>query len=227
MAHELVVPVIMCTWRRPEYFKRTLKNLAKQRGVRVHLYVWNNNPGIAEYLEKDAADASIEVTFRHSEQNVGGFGRFYFARELVGEYPYVVFIDDDQFFGSKAIAQLAAEAAPTTASSWWAYRFVRPPRYWLRRSVRPGKPAHYIGTCGMVIDNSIFADPRLFECPEEFWFIEDVWLSYVANHLHGWKLTGSAAKFRFKPDLRNQFSGLINDKGRFVAYLMDQGWQLS
>ena len=214
----------MCTWRRPEYFRQTLQCLQIQRGVRIELHVWNNNPEIADRLEQDAATSPIAVTFRHSDSNIGGFGRFYLARELAPRHPYVVFVDDDQLFGPHTIATLRNEARPRTASGWWAYRFLLPPSYWLRVPVRPGKRAQYLGTCGMVIDTSIFADDRVFECPDRFWFVEDVWLSYVATHLHRWSLRKSRANLWFIPDTRNQFAGLIREKHEMLRYLTARGW---
>ncbi|WP_188756233.1 glycosyltransferase family 2 protein [Microbacterium album] len=224
MTESRSLPVVMCTWRRPEYFRRTLRSLEAQEGVTVALHVWNNNPDITEELERAAADSTVPVTFRHSATNVGGFGRFYLARELAGEHPYVVFIDDDQLFGATTMATLLSEARPRSASGWWAYRFIAPPHYWLRLPVRKGRRAHYLGTCGMIVDASIFADERVFECPDRFWFVEDVWLSYVAGHLRRWTLRRSRATFLFIPDTKNQFTGLIREKYEFMRYLTSRGW---
>lgn len=218
------VPVVMCTWRRPHYFGRTLRSLEAQQGVRVALHVWNNNPAIAEGLERTAAHTGFPARFHHSAENVGGFGRFHLARELAPTHPHVVFIDDDQLFGPRAIATLAGEAQPRSASGWWAYRFPLPPHYWLRVPVRRGGRAEYLGTCGMIIDSSAFLEERLFECPERFRFVEDLWLSYVADHLLGWTLRRSRARFRFIPDTRNQFTGLIGEKTEFLRHLTAQGW---
>lgn len=214
----------MCTWRRPEYFPRTLRALQAQTGVAVELHVWNNNPGIVDELERAAAGSSLPVRFHHHHENIGGFGRFHLARDLADDHPHVVFIDDDQLFGPGTLATLWSEARPRSASGWWAYRFLFPPHYWLRLPVRRGHRAQYLGTCGMIIDTAIFRDERVFECPDRFRFVEDVWLSYVAQHLNGWALRRSRASFRFIPDTRNQFTGLIRDKYEFLRYLTARGW---
>ncbi|MCD1268919.1 glycosyltransferase [Microbacterium sp. MEC084] len=217
------IPVVMCTWRRPKYFRRTLRALAAQSDVSVELHVWNNNPAISEQLEAAAAEGPLPVRF-HSPENIGGFGRFHFASELAPSHPHVVFIDDDQLFGPRTIRTLVGEARPRTATEWWAYRFLFPPHYWLRVPVRRGRRAQYLGTCGMIIDTSVFLDDRVFECPDRFRLVEDVWLSYVAQHLMGWTLRRSRATFWFIPDTRNQFAGLIREKYEFLRYLTARGW---
>ncbi len=219
-----IVPVVMCTWRRPENLPITIQSLKKQKGVSPHLYIWNNNPKIAARIDTIAATADIPVEVIHSDTNVGGFGRFYYARQLADLYKYIVFIDDDQMLEEGALTVLRREAKPHQISGWWAYNFLTSHSYWLRLPAAKGRPAAYIGTCGMIIDSSIFKDERLFECPKEYWFVEDLWLSYFADHIHNWRLQRSHARFRFLPDTKNQFAGLMRKKGRFLRYLKTKGW---
>lgn len=190
----------------------------------MHLYVWNNNAKTVKQIDRMAADAAIPVTVIHSKTNIGGFGRFYYARELADKYKYIIFIDDDQMLGESALATLWREAGPNRISGWWAYNFLTSRSYWLRLRALRGRTAAYIGTCGMIADSSIFKDDRLFECPKEFWFVEDLWLSYFASHVHNWQLQRSWAKFWFLPDAKNQFAGLMSQKGRFLRYLRSCGW---
>jgi hypothetical protein len=85
----------------------------------------------------------------------------------------------------------------------------------------------YAGTGGMVADTTIFRDPRVFECPERFVFVEDVWLSYFAEHVLGWSLVRSAAGFAQVEDGRNQWSAMPTDhKSEFVRHLVERGWQV-
>lgn len=217
----------MCVWKRPENLRATIANLQNQKNVRPHLYIWNNNAAIQAVVDSIAKQAQMPVTVIHSKSNIGGFGRFYYARQLADIYRYIVFIDDDQILENDSLAVLWAEAKPRTLHGWWAYNFLSPQMYWLRIRAKRGGHATYIGTCGMIADSSIFKDERLFECPRQYWFIEDLWLSYFAQHVHKWQLLRSHARFRFLLDTKNQVTGLFSNKGRFLRYLSKKGWMAS
>lgn len=219
-----IIPVVMCTWHRPDNLQDTIQTLQNQVGVTVRLYIWNNNPEIASEVDAAITAANLTVEAIHSDTNVGGFGRFYYARQLADKYKYIVFIDDDQTLHENALSTLWSEAEPKKMSGWWAYNFFTPWSYWLRIRAKKGGSAAYIGTCGMITDSSIFQDERLFECPKDYWFIEDLWLSYFAQHIYHWRLQRSQACFRFIPDARNQVSGLVSKKSQFLRYLKLQGW---
>lgn len=222
------VPVIMCNWRRTHRLPTIFQQLAAQHDVDVHLYIWNNNNADRDQIDEMIADvpASLTVTVRHSPENIGGFGRFYYARELASRFPFVIFIDDDQELPPDTIATLVGEYEPRTIKGQHAFNFASQASYWLRLPARRGKRATYVGTCGMIAESSIFTDPRLFECPQEYWFIEDLWLCYVAEQYHGWRLSRSRVRMKFTIDTKNQFAGLMSKKGQFLRYLVSAGWQV-
>jgi SAM-dependent methyltransferase len=78
----------------------------------------------------------------------------------------------------------------------------------------------------MIADTSIFTIPELFSCPQQFTFIEDLWLSYFAEHRLGWRLLRSAARFHQIDDSRDQYHDLVNLKSTFLQYLVAQGWHV-
>jgi hypothetical protein len=78
--------------------------------------------------------------------------------------------------------------------------------------------AHYCGTGGAVIDTKLLGASDLYECPRRYWFIEDLWASYVALNM-GWNLTGSAATFSFIEDSRDQFHQHIYTKEAMYRHL--------
>ena len=43
----------------------------------------------------------------------------------------------------------------------------------------------YVGTGGSIIDAGVFQLEELFECPDEFRSVEDLWLSYIVQAM-GW-----------------------------------------
>ena len=110
------IAAIMCTWKRPKRFLRTLQMFAGQTDLDFDLYIWNNNPEIKEHIDSISSSYELpyRITIRHSEDNVKGFGRFLFAKELADRYDYFVFVDDDQDFGDKFIENFRNEANPDT-----------------------------------------------------------------------------------------------------------------
>lgn len=220
------LPVIFCTWRRLERLPRTLAMLAAQ-DVPVQALIWNNSPD-RERVDKAAADAAIPVAVHHNSRNIGGFGRFYLAREASSAgHHRVVFIDDDQDFGPETVSCLLGTHRPGTLNGWFAFRFPAAGSLRGREPAAPGATAMYIGTGGMVADTAVFTDSRVFGCPRRFWFAEDLWLCYFASHVAGFGLVASPARFEMADDGRNQCATLGWVKSRLVRYLAAQGWDRS
>lgn len=216
------LPVIFCTWRRIERLPRTLEQLAAQE-VPVQACIWNNSPD-RDGVDAAAAAAGIPVSVHHSPRNIGGFGRFYLARQAAeAGHSAVVFIDDDQDFWPQTIGDLLSAHRPRSLSGWWAFRFTGP-SYGDRTRVAPGKVASYVGTCGMIADTSVFRESRLFRCPRRFWFVEDLWLCYVAD-LMGYDLFRSPAEFGSVEDEHALYLSLGRTKWNFLRYLMRHGWE--
>jgi hypothetical protein len=216
------LPVIFCTWRRLGRLRHTLAQLAAQ-DIPVQVLIWNNSPDRAS-VDAVATTAGIPVTVHHSPRNIGGFGRFYLAREAAeAGHRSVVFIDDDQNFGPETVRDLLSGYRPHSLSGWWAFRFTGA-AYGDRVRSAPGDDASYVGTGGMVADAAVFCDSRLFECPRRFWFAEDLWLSYVAAHLCGFDLYRSPAQFEAVQDGHALYLSLGRTKWKLQRYLIRRGW---
>lgn len=222
------VPVVMCVWDRIENLERTVEQLEHQVGCLPHLHLWNNNWEARNSIERVIIDARIPISVIHSHKNVGGFGRFYVARELASTRSMdpVIFIDDDQILSNDTLYTLIDEFRSDTVTGVWAFRFLSTTNYWERTQVPAGGAADYVGTGGMIAPLRLFLEPKLFECPRRFWFVEDLWLSYVASTV-GLRLRGSGATIGFDPDEKNQFHRLTFRKTRFFRYLTRTGgWSL-
>lgn len=221
------VPVVMCVWKRIEFLPTTIALLERQVGVRPELHLWVNNADVADEVRRLGAASSLRVHVTVSRKNVGGIGRFHVARELAAHHSYVVFIDDDQSFDEHALRVLLDEARPRTIVAQYAFQLECPHSYWHRRLPRPSDWVQYAGTGGMVADTSIFEDERAIACPDRFNFVEDLWLSYVAEHELGWRLVRSGARFVQVDDGRNQWSAMPTDlKSEFLRHLVDRGWRV-
>lgn len=216
------VPIVMCTWKRFEKLKTTLDLLEKQTNKAFSFNIWNNNTEYVEPINKllESSSYSYPIFVHHSDKNVGGFGRFYYAEKLANmEYDKVIFIDDDQTFGPNLIDTFLSEYEPKTIKSRWAWYLKT--KYWDRVKVDVNSTLEpkYCGTNGMICDIEVFKDKNLFKCPEEFWFIEDLWLSYFARIVHNYKLGATSVVMEVKDDGKDQFRGLINKKDTFYFWL--------
>lgn len=212
-----LLPVIFCTWRRLERLPRTLAMLAAQ-DIPVQALIWNNSPE-REVVDRAVAAAGIPVSVYHSPRNIGGFGRFYLARESArAGHELVIFVDDDQEFGPGAVRGLIAHHQPRSLAGGFAFQLASA-RRWSLAEIPPGAEASYVGTGGMVADAAVFDEPRLYMCPRRFWFAEDIWLSFFARHRLGYELRRSPQQLGFVEDGRNQFVRLGWVKDRFVRWL--------
>jgi len=228
------VPIIMCTWKRIERLPITLDCLKNQTYKNFEFYVWNNNSNIVDAVETllDTAYPDLKVHVYHSDKNVGGFGRFMFAKRLIGKYKYVIFIDDDLELEDNVIECFMKERKLKTIVAEWSWNFIPNSNYWNRRPTNPGEQAHYCGTGGMILDISIFNDPLLFNCPNKFWMmVEDLWLSWLASK-RGWNLRKSQLvskdiNLREIDDGKNSYKSIIRKKSEFLQYLrQDRNWEV-
>jgi hypothetical protein len=219
------VPVVMCTWKRIENLQKTIELLRNQTQPTV-FYIWNNNKEMRGEIDEIVKKEKIlPIHVSHSSYNIGGFGRFYQARNIANEYNHVVFIDDDQTFDRHTVKDFKKEAKPKSIYSQWSYRIKDVNNYWRRRDTEKDEQAHYIGTCGMISDINIFKNERLYTCPHKYWFVEDFWLSYIAD-TERWKLRKSKVKFNTHDDGKDQMNFLIDKKIRMFKYLIDKkGWK--
>lgn len=219
------LPIIMCTWMRPDGFARVIQQLNEQTFKEFHLYVWNNNFGRSKEFETIAKAAEFGVTFYHSESNIGGFGRFYSAKSLYEKDKTAnaccVFLDDDNVFDKDAIATLWSERAPNTIVSHYGWRF-KSAHYYDRYQPEPGESVDYAGTGGMIADASIFCKNGLYSCPEQYWAVEDLWLSYCAKTHYGYSLIRSAAKMTQKDDNASLNYSIAESKIEMLDILVGQ-----
>lgn len=221
------VSVIMCTYKRPERLAVTLQQLAAQENCIPRLYVWNNNPEFVEEIDKAVAQATINVSVHHNAENIGGFGRFYQARTIAANNKFVIFIDDDVNLGPNALRTSLDEGAEHTIVSFFAFALRNPADYFDRDVVEAGQSADYCGTGGMVVDASIFTNDMVFNCPEKFWFLEDLWLCAVAQK-QGWVCKKSAADITFEPgDFKDQWLTMKPLKTEFLQYLIADGFVIT
>lgn len=225
------IAIIMCTWQRIERFEKTLNMLVNQKDKDFDFYVWNNNKDIVDTLEKLIVPYGqhLSISIHHSEKNVGGFGRFLFANQLEG-YEYVIFIDDDQEFNSVMVENFRDKADKNALKSRWAFKTINC-KYNQRQKInRNNIKCNYLGTGGMIAPLSLFNEvPELFAeyetLPEEYKFIEDINLCYIAQSYGGLDLLSIADTGFIKQivDGKDQSDlPMMIKKIKFMTYLITE-----
>jgi GT2 family glycosyltransferase len=212
------VAIVMCTWKRISRLKETLNLLSTQTYKNIKLHIWNNNFSQKENIQniiKDYPNLNIEVL--NSEKNVGGIGRFLYAKKIAKEYPQIIFIDDDQVFNNKFVEDFSKMYLPKSIISWFGWKMNG--SYYNRTRVNNFSECDYCGTGGMLIDSSVFLDERLYEIPKEYIFIEDLWLSYFAKYEHSYNLIGCSIDLKIIEDGNDQYVNLKKLKEEFYKLL--------
>lgn len=225
-----ILPVIMCVWKRIDGFRNIINQLNSQTFKNFKLFIWNNNPDLIYEFESILMDVNFNYEMYNSDKNIGGFGRFYFAskiRRRPNLIDHCVFIDDDQTFGDEALQVLYDEREDYTIKSQWGWKFSGCDYYRDRVLAKPGEEIHYAGTGGMIVDMRVFEDERLFDCPQDYWFVEDLWLSYFANKFHNYSLIKSAVKIKNGDDTHSLYKVVKDLKTpMLVDLIQNRNWQI-
>jgi GT2 family glycosyltransferase len=222
------VILIMCIWKRVNNLDKILNCLSTQTYKNFKLVIWDNTDEKKE-VEKIVSKFKIDVDVIKSEKNIGGIGRFYAAKQYQKNYRTVIFFDDDQLPKDNFIEIMVKNFEPSTVKSRHSYKILSNSDYWNRKKISAGGTnVNYCGTGGMVLDSNIFKYDDLFNCPIEYTFVEDLWLSFFAQHKLNWKLQSIDAPLDVLEDGKNQFTGLIKKKSDFLKYLVEKNnWNLN
>jgi len=204
----------MCTWKRIERLPITIQLLEKQNYKDFTFCIWNNNLDIKDEINRITAASGLNIEVHHNPENIGGLGRFYFAKQKDG---IIIFIDDDLEFDETMVKYFVDTYKPKHISSWHAFKIKG--GYWNREQVHSGD-CDYAGMGGMVADSSVFKDSRLFsELPDEYKFVEDLWLCYFAKYEHSYKIQACAPNIWAINDGKNQCNNLFKTKDLFLTEL--------
>lgn len=190
--------IVMCQWRRVEFFEETIRSLNNQTIKNIHLYLWNNNKNKSDLLESmiHSGGAEFNISWCHSPENIGGIGRFVLVRRLMNEGGIgdkIIFIDDDQIFSPKFVETVLDKHKPRSGYHWYGRKFQGKSyvQGWSNmnpRSQEDHDTLDYGGTGAMAIDTELFAHPEFFAFNRKYQFIEDLWMSYFAKKRLGYVL---------------------------------------
>ena len=204
-------PIVMCNWKRTHNIPRALAMLEGQTTHNFDLYIWNNNHDDRQKLDEIVSTykLSYNIEVHHSNENVGGIGRFLFAKDIAKNYDGpVIFIDDDVQFGEDMVETFLSEYKHDTIFSFYAHKISD--TYWGKTRVdEPHKNVDYCGTGGMITPIRVFTKNNFFtDLPVRYRFVEDLWLSYFWKYECNGNLMRSNNDFILESDQFDQ--GLPN-----------------
>jgi GT2 family glycosyltransferase len=234
------VYIVLLTWQRLPNLKQTLLSLSKQTYKNFSIYISNANVGRSATVEKYARNFktqhNLDIEISHDGNDIFAFRRFTVGKLLAERgADIVMYIDDDISFGPKYIESILSQYEPKSYCSGFAWNFQHGGKdYYRYRTKRfdNKEKIHYCGTGVSAIDAKIFLQKGLLDAPKEAYQIEDLWLSYYAQHVMGWKLKyveipdfhigGSDSVALYKKILGSEYT-----KADFLRLLVKEyGWKL-
>lgn len=190
------VVVVLLTWQRINNLKSTLSALSRQTYKDFDVYISNANAerkGLVErYAQYATQSRKLRVKVSHDSNDRFAFRRFDIGKKLAEEgYEIVLFIDDDVTVPNDYLHKMIRRYEPKTYASNFAWSFQDGGSdYYKKRTKIKDESAlvNYCGTGVSIIDASIFLEKDIHDAPEAFYVVEDLWLSFYAQHVLGWNL---------------------------------------
>lgn len=234
------VVVVLLTWQRLSNLKVTLSSLSKQTNKNFDVYISNANENKKSLVDRYAHYAKqskkLNVEVSHDSNDRLAFRRFDIGKKLAKQgYEIVLFLDDDVTFPVDYVSKMLRRYEPQTYSSNFAWFFEDGGSdYYKKRKrvTKEGAPVHYCGTGVSIVDASIFLDKKIHNAPKEMYPVEDLWLSYYAQHVLGWKLkyvevSGVTVRGGDSVALYRKVAQSKNDKAYLLRMLVNEyGWKL-
>lgn len=232
------VTIVLMTWKRISMLKETLRDLEAQTYKDFDLYISNGNLEHARYVDKFTNQFKNKLNIRvsHDGNDQKSFRRLIAARKMAQEGTEIIlFIDDDIELPPTYVETVLAQYEPKTYKSGFAWGFFNGGSdYYKHRKRRVNNSfiVHYCGTGIAMVDAKIFLEDGLFNAPAGAMGIEDLWLSYYAQHIMKWNLAymevpkgtiigGDDAVALFKTYLDTDYT-----KADFLRELVAMGWKI-
>lgn len=235
------VAVVLLTWQRYNNLKVTLESLLKQTYKNFDVVVSNGNLrnnaiAVIEKYSNFYRKKGLNIVNRNDGNDLFAFRRFVVGKDLAHlGYDVVMFIDDDVTIPTQYIANCLEQYEPQSYKSGFAWVLHhRGSSYYKHRTRKwdNQEQIHYCGTGFSMIDASIFLDEDLINtAPPAALKIEDLWLSYYAQHVKGWKLAYMQTKGvqlggADRVALYKQIQKDPVNKTDFLRQLVEMGWKL-
>ena len=174
--------LILTVFDRPDVFESTLKCLSRQTTRDYDLHICNNSDLPAEFwlakLDKWATRLRVKYDVHDIKNKYSIWGRHVLIKSIADQYENFVIVDDDEMFDPKFMQTAIESVEPNAIKSFWAWQCKED--YWDRVRLRKQAKGNYAGAGGLVAKSEFWSLPEMQSPPEEYWIIDDLWLSYAA-----------------------------------------------
>lgn len=210
--------LVLCTFRRLTNMPKILTKLSAQTNKDFDFYISNNaidqDNKLVLYFNKYAESLSVNIFIKNYKNQYKQFSRFYLAKELAENgYERIIFFDDDQVLPTSFIQDCYNQYEEDCVKSFYAHKFTND--YWKKERLKTHELGNYAGTGGLICSTKIFLDKDFFKCPEEFYIIDDLWLSYYILNFTNYKIKLLDTNIQFIYDDKATFVGLEEIKRNF------------
>ena len=207
--------LIMCTYIRFENLKTTLGCIERQTNKDFDFYIVDNSnrhEKLLGYLKK--FDNGMNIGVHRYNNEFKQFSRFLLARDLAEQgYEKIIFIDDDEIIPNTFIQECYDQYEEDCVKSFWAHMVED--RYTRKIKLEKNEIGNYAGTGGLVCSSKLFLNEDFFDCPEEYWIIDDLWLSYYILKFTNYKIKELKTNIQFIKDMKATFMTLGDLKQKF------------
>lgn len=232
------IAVVLLSWQRIGNIRHILSRLSRQTRKDFTVHISNGNLEQADKIEEYAKlfVSRLNITVHHDGNDLYAFRRFPLGKKLAENGTDVIlFIDDDVSIPLTYVKDALSQYEEKAYCSGFAWSFQDGGADYYKKRTRHydnKQKIHYCGTGISMVDARIFLEKGLHKAPKEAYKIEDLWLSYYAQHVMGWKLKyidlpntrlgGGDKVALYRAVAQDSF-----DKADFLKMLIkDYGWKL-
>lgn len=239
------ITVVLLTWKRLGNLQKTLHSLSNQTFENFEVHISNADLNHEDIVERHARAFSdrLKIRVTHDGNDLFAFRRLTVGKKLAEEgTDIILFIDDDVTFDEKYVENCLRYYEPKSYKSGFAWNFQdNGSDYYGKRTrvTNTDDVIHYCGTGMSIVDAALFLDRGLIDkAPDSAIKIEDLWMSYYAQHVKKWKLGyipmsnvvlgGSDSVALYKSIIDSKKKGeKVVDKADFLRELVkDFKWKL-
>lgn len=218
--------VLLLVYKRIYNLEKIIRSLEEQSYKKFYFKVVNNDYRNKDKVDSLLKDSSLEYTVSHNKENKGSWSKFTSIKNSKGNP--VLFLDDDMIpkrdFVEYNLKQYN-KYGNHNILGWYGFAF-KGKNYWTdREKVKYGQKMDYVGSGSMVCDRKVFDIEEIYNIPNKYKKIEDLWFSYVVDKKRYSKIKISKRVKHIK-DKNDQFRNIMSLKKRMLRYLLDKGWIL-